>query len=64
MAAERLEETQPTSTASSSSSERHGVRHLTLHFETQAMAERHQHRFLHRHEGEEHGHHGELRTTK
>ena len=38
-------------------SERFGVRHLTLHFETPAMAERHQHRFLHQHDegvGEHH----------
>jgi cobalt-zinc-cadmium efflux system protein len=34
-----------------------GVRHLTLHFETQAMAERHQHRFVHEHETEGHEHH-------
>jgi cobalt-zinc-cadmium efflux system protein len=34
-----------------------GVRHLTLHFETQAMAERHQHRFVHEHEAEAEGHH-------
>ncbi len=34
-----------------------GVRHLTLHFETQAMADRHQHRFVHEHEAEGQGHH-------
>jgi cobalt-zinc-cadmium efflux system protein len=34
-----------------------GVRHLTLHFETQAMADRHQHRFVHEHEAEGHDHH-------
>ncbi|HJW71615.1 MAG TPA: cation diffusion facilitator family transporter [Geothrix sp.] len=40
-------------------SERFDVRHLTLHFETPAMAERHQHRFIHEHEvhGEDHHHH-------
>jgi len=44
-------------------SERFGVRHLTLHFETPAMSERHQHRFMHEHEAENddhddhHGHH-------
>ncbi len=38
-------------------SERFGVRHLTLHFETRAMAERHQHRFVHEHEPEGHDHH-------
>jgi hypothetical protein len=27
-----------------------GVRHLTLHFETARMAERHHHRFIHQHE--------------
>ncbi|MBK9795295.1 MAG: cation transporter [Holophagaceae bacterium] len=37
--------------------EKYGVRHLTLHFETQAMAERHQHRFVHEHEAEGHEHH-------
>jgi cobalt-zinc-cadmium efflux system protein len=34
-----------------------GVRHLTLHFETQAMADRHPHRFIHEHEAEGHDHH-------
>jgi cobalt-zinc-cadmium efflux system protein len=34
--------------------ERHGVRHLTVHFETQEMALRHHHRFLHRHEADPH----------
>ncbi len=38
-------------------SERFGVRHLTLHFETPAMSERHQHRFVHEHEAEEPEHH-------
>ena len=38
-------------------SERFGVRHLTLHFETRAMADRHQHRFVHEHEAEGHEHH-------
>lgn len=32
------------------------VRHLTVHFETPAMAEGHHHRFLHAHEAEEHHH--------
>ncbi len=32
------------------------VRHLTIHFETPAMAEGHDHRFCHRHEAEEHHH--------
>ena len=36
--------------------ERHGVRHLTVHFETREMADRHHHRFEHRHEVEG-GHH-------
>jgi cobalt-zinc-cadmium efflux system protein len=31
-------------------SERFGVRHLTIHFETQTMAQRHHHRFIHHHE--------------
>ena len=38
-------------------SEQFGVRHVTLHFETPAMSERHQHRFMHEHEGDEHEHH-------
>lgn len=37
-------------------SERFGVRHLTLHFETPAMAERHVHRFVHEHEADAHAH--------
>jgi len=37
--------------------ERFGVRHLTLHFETKAMADRHQHRFVHEHEADGHEHH-------
>jgi cobalt-zinc-cadmium efflux system protein len=39
-------------------SERFGVRHLTLHFETPAMSERHQHRFKHEHEAEGQDHDG------
>lgn len=51
VAADRLEETEAfQSRIEDLLRERHGVRHLTLHFETQAMAERHHHRFLHRHE--------------
>jgi cobalt-zinc-cadmium efflux system protein len=37
--------------------ERFDVRHLTLHFETRAMAERHQHRFQHEHDLEASDHH-------
>jgi cobalt-zinc-cadmium efflux system protein len=37
--------------------EHYGVRHLTLHFETPDMAERHQHRFMHEHEAEGYDHH-------
>ncbi len=37
---------------------RYGVRHLTLHFETRAMADRHHHRFLHQHDQEASEHHG------
>lgn len=33
-------------------SEHFGVRHLTVHFETSAMADRHHHKFIHRHEAE------------
>jgi len=36
--------------------EEFGVRHLTVHFETPAMAGQHSHRFLHTHEIEEHHH--------
>ncbi|WP_257306390.1 cation diffusion facilitator family transporter [Geothrix campi] len=36
--------------------ERHGVRHLTVHFETREMADRHHHRFIHQHDVED-GHH-------
>jgi cobalt-zinc-cadmium efflux system protein len=36
--------------------ERHDVRHLTVHFETREMAERHHHRFLHQHEVEANHH--------
>ncbi len=42
--------------------EHHGVRHLTVHFETPAMAERHHHRFIHQHESagvEDPVHHGD-----
>ena len=35
---------------------RYGVRHLTLHFETRAMADRHHHRFLHQHDQESESH--------
>ena len=35
---------------------RFGVRHLTLHFETQEMAERHHHRFIHQHDADLHDH--------
>lgn len=59
VAVDRLEETQPIyDRIMQHLLERHGVRHLTLHFETTAMAGGHHHRFLHRHEGEEHGHQG------
>jgi cobalt-zinc-cadmium efflux system protein len=42
--------------------DRYGVRHLTVHFETAAMAERHHHRFIHQHEAagcEDPIHHGD-----
>ncbi len=56
--AERLEDTEPHQhRIEQLLAERYGVRHLTLHFETQAMAERHQHRFVHEHEAEGHEHH-------
>jgi cobalt-zinc-cadmium efflux system protein len=37
--------------------ERHGVRHLTVHFETRDMADRHHHRFIHQHDAEADHHH-------
>lgn len=37
--------------------ERYGVRHLTVHFETREMADRHHHRFIHQHEAETDHHH-------
>ena len=56
--AERLEETEAHQhRIEHLLAERFGVRHLTLHFETAAMAERHPHRFAHEHEAEGHGHH-------
>ena len=36
--------------------DRFGVRHLTLHFETPGMAERHHHRFIHQHDADPHDH--------
>ncbi|HJV21176.1 MAG TPA: cation diffusion facilitator family transporter, partial [Holophagaceae bacterium] len=42
--------------------DRYDVRHLTVHFETAAMAERHHHRFIHQHEAagcEDPIHHGD-----
>ena len=49
--AERLEETVGfQETIEHFLSEHYGVRHLTLHFETAHMAERHHHRFIHQHE--------------
>ena len=36
--------------------ERFGVRHLTLHFETAAMALSHPHRFIHEHDADPHDH--------
>jgi len=37
--------------------ERHGVRHLTVHFETREMADHHHHRFIHQHDVEADHHH-------
>lgn len=49
--AERLEETVDyQETIEHFLAEHYGVRHLTLHFETASMAERHHHRFNHQHE--------------
>ncbi|MBK8727365.1 MAG: cation transporter [Holophagaceae bacterium] len=58
--AERLQETEPfLEDIEQVLGEGYGVRHLTLHFETGAMAARHHHRFIHRHEatGAEHPEH-------
>lgn len=55
---ERLEETEPIlHDLEHLLEDRFGVRHLTLHFETAAMAGRHHHRFIHRHEARSHDHH-------
>lgn len=54
---ERLDETPPHLAAIERVlREEFDVRHLTVHFETPAMAEGHHHRFLHTHEVEEHHH--------
>lgn len=37
--------------------DRHGVRHLTVHFETREMADHHHHRFIHQHEVDADHHH-------
>ena len=37
--------------------DRFGVRHVTLHFETEAMSTTHHHRFIHQHEVKTHDHH-------
>ena len=56
--AERLEDTEAHQHRIEHLLEDHfGVRHLTLHFETAAMAQRHLHRFRHEHESEGHEHH-------
>jgi cobalt-zinc-cadmium efflux system protein len=55
---ERLEDTPPRLAAIEDLLRREfDVRHLTVHFETPAMAGAHHHRFLHTHEAEEHHHH-------
>ena len=57
VAAERLEETEAhQQRIEHVLAQRYGVRHLTLHFETPAMAERHLHRFVHEHEADGHHH--------
>ncbi len=51
VAAERLDETEHyLEDIEQVLSGHYGVRHLTVHFETAAMAERHHHRFIHQHE--------------
>lgn len=63
--AERLDETEPyLEDIEHLLAGRYGVRHLTVHFETEAMAARHHHRFVHRHEAmgcEDPIHHGDHR---
>ncbi len=57
VAAQRLDETEPFLHAIEHlMADRFGVRHLTLHFETAAMAERHHHRFIHQHDADPHEH--------
>jgi cobalt-zinc-cadmium efflux system protein len=57
VAAERLDETEGHLHAIEHlMADRFGVRHLTLHFETREMAERHHHRFNHRHDADPHDH--------
>jgi len=63
--AERLDETeQHLEDIQHVLSEHYGVRHLTVHFETSTMAQRHHHRFVHQHEAGstgDHAHEGEHR---
>ena len=57
VAAERLDETgQYLAAIEAMLGQEFEVRHLTVHFETAAMAQGHHHRFLHAHEAEEHHH--------
>lgn len=52
--AERLEETEHyLEDIEHVLSEHYGVRHLTVHFETSAMADRHHHKFIHQHEADD-----------
>lgn len=54
--AERLDETEQfLEDIEHELAEHYGVRHLTVHFETASMAERHHHRFIHQHEAAGHG---------
>ncbi len=58
VAAQRLDETEGYLHAIEHlMADRFGVRHLTLHFETPGMAERHHHRFIHQHDAEPDHHH-------
>jgi Co/Zn/Cd efflux system component len=57
VSAERLEDTEPfLAGIQRVLAESYDVRHLTVHFETEAMAARHHHRFDHQHEGREDHH--------
>ena len=58
VAAERLDETARLLHEIEHRLEDHfGVRHVTVHFETEAMSAKHHHKFIHQHEARAHDHH-------